>query len=219
MFGRITGILLILFAFHSTQGQTFLGSTSTIQWNPPALHVDHQASFSIGYQNTCPNLESYSTSTTADTLKLSLFFDIRGVWPFVGCTRHSSIYLNPIDSGICKLLVYTHIIQYDTSGLGADTLFAADLQAFDLCTSTGIARNEVLQKIVVYPNPTNRTLHIEGINLEELQRVNLVGMDGKSWPFDISPEKKADLSHLPSGQYMLILHTSFGPWSAVILKP
>jgi hypothetical protein len=143
-------IVLLTLITTSLNGQVFIGSDVSAQVVSETLIIDQVASFTIGFENTCPDLQFYEFYITNESMMVELFYDITGAWPQVGCSEYDQILINPFDTTICNLSVATNIITYDSSGTGIDTIFQADLDTFNFC-ETSIDQHYQNQKIEIFP--------------------------------------------------------------------
>lgn len=88
--------------------------------------------------------------------------------------------------------------QNDVIGLYQLTDFDCDY------ISTDIESFGELNKIQVFPNPTDGIVQINALNIE---RVEVINLEGKCWDFEAKNE--IDLSNLEQGVYMLKVSTSY----------
>lgn len=91
--------------------------------------------------------------------------------------------------------------------------------------STGLQRDVLFSRLVAFPNPVSRDLHLQGSLIQPQDRLDFSIRDytgrilhrqsiqpGTSFNF------KADLSHLPSGFYYFDLSTTTGSWKQTFIK-
>src|SRR5690606_34315995 len=75
-----------------------------------------------------------------------------------------------------------------------------------------------VNQVIIYPNPTNKTLNLylaEGIQLEEVILYNLQGQKIQNLQ---GKEKIIDVEHLPSGTYLLKIITNQGTINRQLIK-
>jgi hypothetical protein len=199
-------ILLIFITTSSSKGQGFLGSNVNAQVDSGILTIDQVASFSFGYEDSCPTLQFYEIHTSNENIIIELFYDITGGWPQVGCSQYDQIIVNPFDTAICNLSVWTNIITYDTIGTGVDTIFQADLDTFNFC-ETSIEQHLLNQKIRIFPNPTIDKLHIEYHGNSKLIEIIINDLKGNQVKSLNSNLREFDLGNLVSGIYIIQIKT------------
>lgn len=86
------------------------------------LHAQVTVFFAFGAGSTCPQLSGFELLPGDATAFLSLYYDISGPWPDLGCTTTTTIAI-PIPSGEVMVHLGTfNIMEGDTSSMVSDTL-------------------------------------------------------------------------------------------------
>lgn len=94
------------------------------------LHAEISVFFPFGAGEACPALSGTLIWPGDATNFISLYYDISGVWPQVGCTTTTTLAIPLPDGNVMVNLATFNINEGDTSVLVADTVF-------NVCT-TGI---------------------------------------------------------------------------------
>jgi|AntAceMinimDraft_16_1070373.scaffolds.fasta_scaffold03989_1 hypothetical protein len=209
-------IVLLTLITTSLNGQVFIGSDVSAQVVSETLIIDQVASFTIGFENTCPDLQFYEFYITNESMMVELFYDITGAWPQVGCSEYDQILINPFDTTICNLSVATNIITYDSLGTGIDTIFQADLDTFNFC-ETSIDQHYQNQKIEIFPNPTNDKLYIEYQGNLKIIEIFINDMKGNLVKSLNPNQKEFDIKCLTRGNYVLQIRTEKNVISKIII--
>ena len=199
-------VALMFVTILSSKGQVFLGSNVSAYVESEILTIDQVASFTLGFENTCPTLQFYDIHLSNGNMIIDLYYDITGVWPMVGCSQYDQIVVNPFDTAICNLLVKTNIITYDTIGSGIDTIFQADLDTFNFC-ETSIEQNRQNQKLKLYPNPTNDKLYLEYLGYLKLTEIIINDFKGNPIRNLNTNKREFYIGDLASGIYIIQIKT------------
>jgi len=86
------------------------------------LYAQISVFFPFGAGSTCPPLSGYAVLPGGATALISLYYDISGPWPTLGCTSTTTVAI-PIPPGNVQVLVGTfNIAEGDTSAMVSDSL-------------------------------------------------------------------------------------------------
>lgn len=167
--------------------------------------------FSIGYEETCPELSDYTVERKDDSLILQLYYDVSGVWPMVGCEQIDTLDI-ALDKTISNVSILSNSINYnrDTADHnGQDTVLISDTTLFN---PTGISVVNTLNRYIkIAPNPVADYLHLEarqGVAVKSLALTDIQGRVLKSyqqWKGD-----KIDVRNLAPGIYFLKVQATDG---------
>jgi hypothetical protein len=131
--------------------------------------------FSIGYGGTCPQLINPEFSIINDTLYVKGYYDIRGIWPDVGCDRiDTATYNYQIPSNITHIITTTNVIKYSSNPSGWEVIENVYTRDFDLSQLS--TSNFNTKTISIYPNPTIGDINIPNdISFDKISINNSLG--------------------------------------------
>lgn len=166
-----------------------------------------ETSFSIGYANTCPSLDTIAVSTINSIISIDLFFDLRGAWPQSGCTTLDTSSLI-IDTNFNVIIINLNTIEYGNSindsiinNVQTDTLVEKPL---------GLSEKQLDKIFIIFPNPAKDVLQIEVSEEVQFESIKLFGISGKTIKTLNASERNMDITGLSSGTYFLKLLTQEG---------
>ena len=90
--------------------------------------------FPFGHEQACPTLTGYTVEPGAVTAFISLYYDVSGAWPQVGCWNTSLIVSDAMPDIVYANLRTFSIMEGDTSVVVADTVI-------NYCLTTGLAES------------------------------------------------------------------------------
>lgn len=105
--------------------------------------------FTFGAPSSCPPLSGCIIIKEDSFVLLNLFFDISGPWPQFGCASCDTSKIGKLDAGnYLMCIIVNTIFESDTNFLeDADTL------EFTVINSNVIYESEMVNEVVIYPNP------------------------------------------------------------------
>ena len=107
---------------------------------------------------------------------------------------------------------WTFIADFPTSS-GSDKALA-----FTILGNQLSIEQEVLDGVSLYPNPVKNQLHINMPNGLSIESASVYDLLGKRHTMKIGENNTLDMSHIPSGIYLLKLETSEGSLTKKIIK-
>jgi hypothetical protein len=131
--------------------------------------------FSVGYGATCPQFTDSTFTIVGNVLYVKGYYDIRGVWPQVGCNRFNAVVYNyALPINITNIITSTNVIKYSSAPSGftiVENVYTRDFDLSLLSTSNLTTKN-----ISVYPNPTNGNINISNdIDFHKISINNSLG--------------------------------------------
>lgn len=77
-------------------------------------------------------------------------------------------------------------------------------------TSVGIKKLSSLNNILVYPNPANQSIQIQGVDFNDEVAIKIISIDGKIMKDEIATQSTINVSDLNSGMYFIELTDNKG---------
>jgi len=154
------------------------------------LHAEISVFFPFGAGDACPALSGTSIWPGDATNFISLYYDISGVWPQVGCTTTTTLAIPLPDGNVMVNLATFNINEGDTSVLVADTVL-------NVCTTS----------IPVVPSPLtgfwvqNDLLQWPPARFPDGSRIRIVSSGGQLVRSAITKAGQCWLGDLPPGIY------------------
>ncbi len=183
--------------------------------------IEITATFSFGYQGTCPRVKGYYSQTSNDTVYLRAYYDVRGIWPGAYCTHKDTVFPVGVNARINYITVSYNEIGYSKDSLHPnvpDTLHNYFDSTFSL-TALGISSSKNSNIISISPNPTSDFLTItcQAGDLDSITIFDLVGR--RVLCRSISGEKEIiNLEQLPAGLYQARITSNSGSFVRQILR-
>lgn len=111
----------------------------------------------------------------------------------------------------------THIISYTiTNSSGCSDTVSLSTEVIDDC-SAGLYENETSPSVFLYPNPTNNSINIKGVNSDQIKSISIFDTTGKLIIQQSSTDSKIDISMLQPGTYLVDFELTDSP-SPLIFK-
>ncbi len=199
--------MLLLFVISTNlYGQNgFLAANHSYQINGDELRVYLKADFSLGY-GICDFLDTCYLNISNDTVLINALYDISGFHPQVGCTSYDTIDYK-VPYGNYSLIIDSEIIFVDS----VNTIDTINVSS-QLFQNLILAINEDLfvPHMILYPIPAKDVLQLEVSNGLEIERINLINLNGqvvREYRFDF---RELDVSFISSGNYILEIITDQG---------
>ena len=173
------------------------------------------ASFSIGYGSTCPPLDTLIIEVKNNTITFSVFYDIRGGWPLVGCSRLDTLH-NLVANGNYSIIVNTNIIGNDSIG-AVDTVFFADT---DTTYNVIVSIESLLYKISslkIFPNPVKDYIKIKYPPNLIVYSISLHDITGRKIITNKNSNNQIILGNISKGIYLIVIHTNKGVFHRKII--
>jgi hypothetical protein len=164
-----------------------------------SLILETSVWFAFGWRSTCPNLNSYQSKQCGDTIELSLFYDISGYWPQVGCESIDTILMKTLPN-VTFLKGITYSIDHQK------TIIKQSTHIIEICSPNKINNTGRETSFVIYPNPTAGflILLIESFKTESAILYNVCGQKLKCWS-GLCSTNELDISELPAGIYFIVV--------------
>ena len=160
--------------------------------------------FTSGAPGACPSIKWYNIYKSNDTVYVDALYDMRGMWPFMGCSSSDYIYYTNPYSDIKYITVSSGYISGPSSFPERDTSKNLFDSTFVLGTST--INDKIVQNLFnLYPNPTSQYLNLPKIaEAKELSIYNTMGQVVLHQESNIS--QSLDVSSFTKGFYFLTLY-------------
>ena len=113
--------------------------------------------FTFGAPSSCPPLSGCTIINEDSYLLLNLFFDISGPWFQFGCASCDTTEIGKLDAGNYLMRINVNTI------LDSDTNFLEDTDSleFTVINSNDVYESEIINKIVIYPNPAKEYVEFD----------------------------------------------------------
>ena len=177
---KIILTVCLLLAVNSIKAQDVTGIVIGTNFNYETINISQhnfsfQTFFSFGSGGSCPQLINPEFVINNNTLYVKGYYDIRGLWPALGCQSFNTITYNyTIPSSINQIIMSTNVIKYGATAAGFEIVENVYTRTFDINLSTfdNLNRN----KTSIYPNPTKDKIYIPNdINFNKISISNNLG--------------------------------------------
>lgn len=203
----------------------FLNAQSiTITSEITALELGSTVTVNFTYDCTDPNgCQTFSgLNSYFDTTEWEYYYDGAGVWVPFGTGSSSVQYTVPATfdygSGAVPLILTAdlpvdsnyqiNIILHDNGWTPLIDDFSGEINIVAAGTLSVDSFNEALSKISVYPNPSNNTLQIKGLNTIDVSSIKMTNLLGKQVYSTQSKISNIDISNLNAGIYILSVQSN-----------
>ncbi len=113
--------------------------------------------FTFGAPSSCPPLSGCTIIKEDSCVLLNLFFDISGPWPQFGCASCDTTKIGKLEAGNYLICINVNTI------FESDTNFLEDTDSleFTVINSNDVYESEIINKIVIYPNPAKEYVEFD----------------------------------------------------------
>jgi len=219
---NLISLFTLLCFFLSAFGQITV-SQQTLNQDADSIHVYQYAAFPFGSGPTCPNLDSFELTGTADTSVLELYYNIGGFWPTNFCSSRDTLSFRISDFNNCNLKIltipYVHDYYYGYDFNPIDTFYRDTMNLFEICGVTDASSPFIEDQIEIIPNPVHQTFKIINKGNEDIRSVKLYDVKGSLIrTLNIDENSVFDIKELPEAIYLLQVSTKNGTFSKLLLK-
>lgn len=195
---KLTFVILSLLLASTSNAQYGYTSLNFVPALNDSAKIKITTGFLLGGGTDCPEMKYYSITTGSDTLFISAYYDVSGMWAAFGCTSVDTVNLGvlPITTKVITVLPY----EYTT--VPADTYGHAPVS---ILKSLAIQQLPVVGKVFsVSPNPATDYLQI-GAGNEMFGAAYITDLTGRVVKRFNQIIGRLDISDLP-GKALYILH-------------
>lgn len=211
---KILFICLVWFTLYNIGwSQDILYSSQTLTVEGNKVQILQSIGFSFADPGSCPPFD-YSLNHHLDTLHINFYYDARGGWNQLGCTKQDTVIIDSLLPLAYTLIFHTNLVIGDF--LNFDTLYNQDLDTAQIIlTSNSNIDNHSF--VSVYPNPIHQYLNID-VKSVQIQKIYLFNIQGQLIRSISKDKRRLKLDYLENGVYILRIKTNAGWINKKIIK-